>query len=146
MTAALVMFVNMVCYDCKSKFKIMLYNQVECLKTDLFNNATFIHHGLEMIVVLSRFTIANDMAEEVRFAFRQRPHLVDEVPGFLGMEVMSPIGNPAEVWLFTRWRDEQSYSDWHKGHEYLESQKGIPKELKLVPVCTEIKLMAVFAE
>ena len=69
-----------------------------------------------------------------------------EVPGFLGMEVMSPIGNPAEVWLFTRWRDEQSYSDWHKGHEYLESHKGIPKELKLVPVCTEIKLMAVFAE
>ena len=52
-----------------------------------------------MIVVLSRFTIANDMAEEVRFAFRQRPHLVDEVAGFLGMEVMSPIGNPAEVWL-----------------------------------------------
>jgi hypothetical protein len=47
---------------------------------------------------------------------------------------------------FTRCRDEQSYSDWHKGHEYLESQKGIPKELKLVPVCTEIKLMAVFAE
>lgn len=99
-----------------------------------------------MIVVLSRFTIANDMAEEVRFAFRQQPQLVEEVPGFLGMEVMSPIGNPAEVWLFTRWRDEQSYSDWHKGHEYLESHKGIPKELKLVPVCTEIKLMAVFAE
>jgi hypothetical protein len=47
---------------------------------------------------------------------------------------------------FTRCRDEQSYSDWHKGREYLESQKGIPKELKLVPVCTEIKLMAVFAE
>jgi heme-degrading monooxygenase HmoA len=62
------------------------------------------------------------------------------------MEVMSPIGNPAEVWLFTRWRDEQSYSDWHKGHEYHESHKGIPKGLKLVPGSTEIKLMEVFAE
>ena len=50
-----------------------------------------------MIVVLSRFTFANDMAEEVRFAFRQQPQLVEEVPGFLGMEVMSPIGDPAEV-------------------------------------------------
>jgi len=99
-----------------------------------------------MIVVLSRFTIANDMTEEVRNAFRQRPHLVDEVSGFLGMEVMSPADNPEEVWLFTRWRDKQSYSDWHKGHEYHESHKGIPKGLKLMPGSTEIKLMNVFAE
>jgi heme oxygenase (mycobilin-producing) len=47
---------------------------------------------------------------------------------------------------FTRCRDEQSYSDWHKGHEYHESHKGIPKGLKLVPGSTEIKLMEVFAE
>ncbi len=99
-----------------------------------------------MIVVLSRFTIANNMAEEVRIAFTQRPHLVDEAPGFLGMEVMSPTDNPTEVWLFTRWSDEQSYSDWHKGHEYHESHKGIPKGLKLVPGSTKITLLEVFAE
>jgi heme-degrading monooxygenase HmoA len=39
-----------------------------------------------MFVALSRFTIANDMLEEVRMAFCQRPHLVDEAMGFLGME------------------------------------------------------------
>ena len=99
-----------------------------------------------MIVVLSRFTIANDMTEEVRNAFRYRPHLVDEVSGFLGMEVMSPADNPAEVWLFTRWSDKQSYSDWHKGHEYHEPHKGIPKGLKLMQGSIEIKLMKVFAE
>ena len=43
-----------------------------------------------MIVALSRFTIANGMDEEVRTAFRDRPHLVDAATGFLGMEVMSP--------------------------------------------------------
>jgi hypothetical protein len=56
-----------------------------------------------MLVALSRFTIANGMADEVRAAFRHRPHLVDSAPGFLGMEVMSPLGDTAEIWLVTRW-------------------------------------------
>jgi len=99
-----------------------------------------------MIVVLSRFTIANGMAGEVRAAFRDRLHLVDQASGFLGMEVMNPIGDLAEVWLVTRWRDEQSYRNWHRGHEYHESHKGIPKGLKLVPGSAEVRLFEVFAD
>jgi heme oxygenase (mycobilin-producing) len=87
---------------------------------------------LHMLVALSRFTIANGMAEEVRAAFRQRPHLVDRAPGFLGMEVMSPVGDAAEIWLVTRWCDERSYHSWHRSHKYHESHKGIPRGLKLV--------------
>jgi len=98
-----------------------------------------------MIVVLSRFTIANDLTEDVRSAFQKRPHLVDNVPGFLGMEVMSPAGSPAEIWLFTRWQDEASYTAWHNGHAYHASHQGIPKGLKLVSGSTEIKVLDVFA-
>ncbi len=99
-----------------------------------------------MLVALSRFTIANDMAPSVREAFRQRPHLVDRASGFLGMEVMSPLGDSAEIWLLTRWSDEQSYQTWHRGHDYHQSHKGIPKGLKLVPKSTEIRLFEVFSE
>lgn len=99
-----------------------------------------------MIVALSRFTIANDMANEVRAAFRQRPHFVDVAEGYIGMEVMSPPDNPAEVWLFTRWRDEQCFLDWHKGHDYHDAHKGIPKGLKLIPGSAEIKILEVFAD
>lgn len=98
-----------------------------------------------MIVALSRFTIANDMAEEVRSAFRRRPHLVDGADGFLGMEVMSPVDRTAEIWLVTRWSDEQSYRAWHCGHEYHEAHKGIPKGLKLVPGSATVTLFEVFA-
>jgi heme oxygenase (mycobilin-producing) len=62
-----------------------------------------------MFIALSRFTIANGKSDDVRTAFRQRPHLVDHAPGFISMEVMSPLDNQAEVWLVTRWRDQQSY-------------------------------------
>lgn len=99
-----------------------------------------------MIVALSRFSISNGMSNEVRKAFLQRPHLVDNAAGFLGMEVMSPMGDPEEIWLVTRWRDEQSYRDWHRGHEYHEAHKGIPKGLKLVPGSAQVRLFEVFAD
>ena len=99
-----------------------------------------------MIVALSRFTIANDMSEQVREAFRQRPHLVDEATGFLGMEVMSPVDSHAEIWLVTRWRDEASYRSWHRGHDYHAAHKGIPKGLKLTPGSASVRLFEIFAD
>jgi len=99
-----------------------------------------------MFIALSRFTIANDMTAQVREAFRARPHLVDAAAGFLGMQVMSPVENPAEIWLVTRWTDAQSYKAWHASHAYHDSHKGIPKGLKLVPKATEIRFFEMFAE
>jgi heme-degrading monooxygenase HmoA len=99
-----------------------------------------------VFVALSRFTIANNMADEVRHAFQNRPHLVDNAPGFVGMEVMSPLDHAEEIWLLTRWNDEQSYRNWHRGHEYHESHKDIPKGLKLVPGSAAVQLFEVFSK
>ncbi|MDZ7728751.1 MAG: antibiotic biosynthesis monooxygenase [Dehalococcoidia bacterium] len=99
-----------------------------------------------MIIALSRFTIANDMAEDVRQAFMDRPHLVDNAEGFLGMEVMSPAGDEREIWLVTRWVDEQRYREWHRSHDYHDSHKGIPKGLKLVPGSASVQILQVFAQ
>jgi heme-degrading monooxygenase HmoA len=99
-----------------------------------------------VFVVISRFTIANDMVSSVREAFKARPHLVDGEPGFVRMEVMSPTDTPEEVWLTTFWRDEPSFRAWHKSHAYHESHKGMPKGLKLVPDSTEIRYFDLFAE
>ncbi|WP_432419694.1 antibiotic biosynthesis monooxygenase family protein [Herbaspirillum aquaticum] len=99
-----------------------------------------------MFVVLSRFTIHNDMVDEVRAAFHARPHLVDHAPGFIGMQVMSPMELSAEMWLVTRWIDESSYRTWHHSHSYRESHRGIPKGLKLVPKSVEIRYFDLFAE
>ena len=99
-----------------------------------------------MFVALSRFTIRNGMAHEIREAFRARPHLVDNAPGFVGMHVMSPIENPAEIWLVTRWENEQSYRSWHKSHGYHESHGAIPKGLKLVPKSVDIQFFDLFAD
>lgn len=98
-----------------------------------------------MFIAVSRFIIGNDKTEEVRAAFKARPHLVDGEPGFAGMEVMSPLQNAKEIWILTRWTDEASYKAWHRGHSYHEAHAGIPKGLKLVPKSTQVLLFETFA-
>jgi len=84
-------------------------------------------------VALSKFVVANGMTGEVKAAFRNRPHLVDAAPGYLRMDVISPLERPEEIWLLTFWTDEASFRAWHHSHLYHDSHKGIPKGLKLVP-------------
>ena len=91
-------------------------------------------------VALSRFIVANGMTPEVKQAFIDRPHLVDDVPGFIRMDVISPLDNSDEIWLITFWSDEESYRTWHRGHTYRESHAGIPKGLRLDPKGTSIRL------
>lgn len=84
-------------------------------------------------VAKSRFVIANGMEAEVKAAFRARPHLVDGAPGFVRLDVLSPLEAPGEIWIMTYWEDAESYRAWHRSHVYHEAHKGIPKGLKLVP-------------
>lgn len=100
--------------------------------------------GAELVVV-SRFTVANGTTEEVKRAFVSRPHLVDSVSGFVRMDVISPMDCPDEIWLLTYWTDEQSYRRWHRGHEYHESHKQIPRGVKLVPRSAEVRLFQLVA-
>jgi heme-degrading monooxygenase HmoA len=52
---------------------------------------------------------------------------------------------PAEIWLMTRWSDEQAFRAWHHGHDFHASHKGIPKGLKLVRGSAGVRLFDVFA-
>ncbi len=78
-------------------------------------------------LVLSRFVIANGLSAEVKAAFRARPHLVDDAPGYCRMEVISPLERPEELWLLTLWTDERSFRTWHHSHQYHESHRKLPK-------------------
>jgi heme oxygenase (mycobilin-producing) len=95
--------------------------------------------GAGTFVSVSKFVVANDKTAEVKKAFRDRPRLVDEQPGFLRLEVLSPLDRPEEIWLVTYWTDAESFRLWHCSHLYQEAHRGIPKNLKLVSGETEIR-------
>jgi heme-degrading monooxygenase HmoA len=94
-----------------------------------------------MILALSRFKVVSDMALEVRVAFQERPHLVDDVPGFLGMEVFTDDKQDSDFYLVTRWTDPESYTAWHASPAHHKSHSGIPKGLKLDPSFTQISIL-----
>ncbi|KAA9332805.1 antibiotic biosynthesis monooxygenase family protein [Adhaeribacter soli] len=98
-----------------------------------------------MFIALSTFTIANNMAPEVKKAFQERPHLVDNAPGYRKMEVLCPQDAPNEIWLITYWTDEESYQVWHKNH-LRESHSNIPKGLKLVPRSAKVRFFTHIAD
>ena len=93
-----------------------------------------------MFAVLSKFTIANGphLEAEVKQAFIDRPRLVESAPGFLRLDVLSPLENPDQIWLLTYWADEASFNSWYRTHHYQASHKEIPNGLRLVPNSTEI--------
>lgn len=97
-------------------------------------------------VVLSRFRVANDMAPAVAEAFQSRPHLVNQHPGFLRMEVISPEEEPKEFWLWTYWTSRATYEEWHRSHHYRDAHAGMPKGLKLDPTATELRYFTHIAD
>jgi heme-degrading monooxygenase HmoA len=94
-----------------------------------------------LIVATSRFRVANGLEAEVRRAFLARARLVDESPGFLGLEVLTDAGDPALFLLLTRWRDEASFRTWHQGEAHRRSHERMPRGLKLDPDFTELRVM-----
>lgn len=99
-----------------------------------------------MFLAVSRFVITNEMSDEVRAAFLQRPHCVDDAPGFIRMEVANPTGDRNEFWLLTWWRTESDFQNWHKSPAYRHSHQNIPKGLKLEPTQTQMMYFQVVAQ
>ncbi len=86
-----------------------------------------------MFTVLSKFKIKNSdgMTASVRQAFIDRPHMVDDVAGFVRLDALTPRADPDEIWLLTYWDDESSFKQWYKTHQYKDSHSKIPAGLKL---------------
>lgn len=94
--------------------------------------------GTEGFVALSRFEVLPGWEESVASAFRARPGLVDDEPGFLRLEVLRPMSTPTEFWLLTFWTDEASFRRWHREHDRRAVHGRIPAGLKLVPGSAEV--------
>lgn len=90
-----------------------------------------------MIAIVSKFEIENGMEAQVKEAFRNRPGLVEQAKGFVKLDVLSPLHNPAEIHLITYWENENDFNHWHQNH-LKESHKDIPKGLKLVSKSWEL--------
>ena len=84
-----------------------------------------------MVLVLSRFRVANHMELDVVRAFRNRPREVEHAAGFLWLEVFADLSDAAVFYLLTRWADLEAFERWHRSPQHRDSHALIPKGLKL---------------
>ncbi len=91
-----------------------------------------------MFLAISKFRVKNGISDAVRDAFINRPHLVEQIDGFIDMEVYRPTDDETEFWLLTRWQNKQQFLAWHHSDAHKQSHQGIPKGLKLDPSATQI--------
>ena len=88
--------------------------------------------------MLSRFRVVNGLEEQVQAAFVARPHLVEDAPGFLGLETFVDASDEAVFYLLTRWSDFESFRTWHDSAAHRDSHRFIPRGLKLDPSFTQV--------
>ncbi len=94
-----------------------------------------------MILAVSRFRVANGLEQSVKEAFHNRPRLVEQAPGFLGLEVFNEANDPSVFVLLTRWTDVSSFRLWHASEAHDLSHAGIPRGLKLDAAYTQLTVL-----
>ncbi|MFL6005789.1 MAG: antibiotic biosynthesis monooxygenase family protein [Gaiellaceae bacterium] len=82
-----------------------------------------------MYVSLSRLRVGAERVEELLDAFRNRAHLVDEVDGFVDLEVWRSDREPGEVIMVSRWRDRDCFRKYMRSPAHAVSHGRIPPEL-----------------
>lgn len=83
-----------------------------------------------MYISLSRLRIDAAMADAVIVAFRSRAHLVDDVDGFVDLQVWQAQADPGEVVMVSRWRDREAFRAYMRSDRHAASHARIPAELQ----------------
>ena len=83
-----------------------------------------------MYVSLSRLRVSAERADELVEAFRNRAHLVDDVEGFIDLEVWRSDRDPGEVIMVSRWRDRDCFRRYMRSPAHAISHRRIRPELE----------------
>lgn len=83
-----------------------------------------------MYVSLSRLRINERAAPGLIAAFRTRAHLVDDVDGFIDLQVWQSDRDAGELVMVSRWRDRASFTAYMKSEAHATSHDRIDPGLQ----------------
>src|ERR1043165_9033448 len=79
-----------------------------------------------MIVVSNRLQVAKGREKEFEERFQGRARLVENMPGFVRLEILRPIKGDYYI-VLTHWRDEASFQAWTESAEFKEAHRNRPR-------------------
>jgi heme-degrading monooxygenase HmoA len=99
-----------------------------------------------MYVSLSRLRVAEDRADELVSAFRDRIGLVDRFEGFIDLQVWQSDRDPGELTMMSRWRDRECFKRYMKSPEHRWSHERIDPGLDAAIKLERLEHLHVVAE
>jgi heme-degrading monooxygenase HmoA len=83
-----------------------------------------------MYVSVSRLRVEPTRVRELIAAFQSRAHLVDDVDGFLDLQVWHSSGDETEVLMVSRWRDRDCFRAYMRSADHAASHARIAPTLQ----------------
>jgi len=78
-----------------------------------------------MIAVSNRIQVAKGQEKDFEARFEGRAGLVENMPGFVRLEILRPIKSDCYV-VLTHWRDEASFHAWTDSAAFKEAHRNRP--------------------
>lgn len=81
-------------------------------------------------VSISRLRVDTAASDILVEAFRRRVHLVDDVDGFIDLQVLQSDRDCTEVLMLSRWRDRPAFAAYMRSDAHRVSHRRIDPALK----------------
>jgi heme-degrading monooxygenase HmoA len=67
------------------------------------------------VVKINAIEVPSGSGEELERRFAARQGAVENSPGFLGFELLRPVGGESRYFVYTKWESEEAYQAWSAG-------------------------------
>ena len=67
------------------------------------------------VVKINAIDVPEGAGPELEQRFAARRHAVEGQPGFLGFELLRPVGGETRYFVYTKWRSEDDFQAWAAG-------------------------------
>ncbi|WP_213452272.1 antibiotic biosynthesis monooxygenase family protein [Rhizomonospora bruguierae] len=67
------------------------------------------------VVKINAIEVPEGAGPELERRFANRRHAVEGQPGFLGFELLRPVGDERRYFVYTKWESEEAFRAWASG-------------------------------
>jgi heme-degrading monooxygenase HmoA len=67
------------------------------------------------VVKINAIDVPAGAGEELERRFAARQGAVENAPGFLGFELLRPVGGETRYFVYTKWESDEAYQAWAAG-------------------------------
>ena len=78
------------------------------------------------VVKINAVTVPDGLGVELERRFAARSDMVENVPGFLGFELLRPSDDGDRYFVYSRWESEDAFEAWTESDEFKAAHDRVP--------------------